>query len=109
MARVDYLPVRIDQSDEAEHRRQLAETINAVQEGRINSVGTVTLTANSATTTLSHPAIYAFSTILFMPTTANAAAAMSGLYVTGRTTREATLNHANNAQSDRTFSYVVLG
>ena len=28
---------------------------------------------------------------------------------TGRTDGQATLNHSNNAQADRTYAYVVLG
>jgi len=44
-----------------------------------------------------------------MPTTANAAAAITSLFVTGRGKQTATINHANNSQTDKTFDYVVLG
>ena len=77
--------------------------------GKVNSVMTVTLTANQATTTLNDINIGPKSAILFMPETANAAAEIPTLYVTGRGKQTCTLNHANNAQTDRDFTYVVLG
>ena len=101
----------IDWHDEKEHRRKLAESIGGLLDGKVNSVGDVTLTANQATTTLSDRRIGPDSFIHFMPTTANAAAEVGagGFYVSARAQYSATLTHANNAQADRTFRYVVLG
>lgn len=81
---------------------------NNVNIGKFNVTGTVTLAANSATTTLNDVRIGAESYIGFMPTTANAAAGLTALYVTGRGTSTCTLNHANNAQADRTYDYAVF-
>lgn len=89
--------------------RLVAEAVRGLQDGKILATGTVTLTVNAATTTLSDRRIGPNSVILFMPTTANAATALSGLYVSARTNESATLNHTSNAQTDRTFGYVVLG
>lgn len=99
--------VPIDHPDEKEHRRFLAEEIQNILDGKINATGSVTLTASVATTTLSDRRIGPSSAILFSPTTANAAA--EALYVTAQGDGTATLNHANNAQTDRTYNYAVLG
>ena len=73
------------------------------------ATGTVTLTVSATTTTLSDRRIGASSIILFMPTTSNAAGALSGLYVTGRQEGQATLNHASDANADKTFGYCIFG
>ncbi len=99
--------VPIDWHDEREHRRKLAEGANLALQGKVLSVGTVTLEANSAITIFTDTRIGVESFIGFMATTANAAA--ENLYITNRTQGEATINHANNAQTDRDFVYVVLG
>lgn len=88
---------------------QISTAANLGLQGKLNSTGTKTLTASSATTTLDDYYITPDSVILFMPTTANAAAAMTNLYVSSRGSGTATLTHTNNAQTDRDFSYVVLG
>lgn len=98
------LPVLADFID----KKVLVPLQNAT-EGKMNCVGDVTLDANSATTTLSDRRIGPESYIGFMPTTANAAAEIDTLYVTARGDGSCTLNHTNNAQTDRTFTYVVIG
>lgn len=89
--------------------RRIVRGLNAVADGKLSSVGTVTLTASSTTTTLMDKRIGATSKIFLSPTTANAAAAVGGLYVSATTKNQATLTHASNSQSDRVFGYVVLG
>lgn len=89
--------------------RDLYEIVNSVRDGKLNSTGTFTLVANAATTTVADLRAGPDSVILWMATTANAAAAAGGLYVSSRGKQTFTLTHANNAQTDRTFSYVVLG
>jgi len=89
--------------------RQVAEVLNRTVDGKLNSTGTVTLTASAASTAVSEDRAGADSVILFMPTTANAAAEMDGMYVSSRGKQTFTITHANNAQTDRTFSYVVIG
>ena len=96
-------------ADDAEHRRRVAEVLNRAMLGKLNCTGTVTLTASAATTTLNDRRISAQSVILFMPTTANAATEIATMYVSARTQYSATIAHANNAQTDRTFGYVVIG
>ena len=89
--------------------RLVAEAVRGLQDGKILATGTVTLTASSATTTLSDRRIGPNSVILLMPTTANAAGALATTYVNARTNESATINHTSNAQSDKTFAYAILG
>lgn len=98
-----------DQIKAAELAWNNAVILDGVMDGKINATGTVTLTANSATTTLADLRIGPNSIIVFMPTTANAAAEKDNLYVSSRGKETATLTHSNNAQTDRTFAYAVLG
>ncbi len=89
--------------------RQVAEVLNRTIDGKLNSTGTVTLTASAASTAVTEERAGSDSVILFMPTTANAAAEMDGMYVSSRGKQTFTITHANNSQTDRTFSYVVIG
>ena len=94
--------------DEEEHRRKLAEILDGVMDGKINSTGSVTLTASATTTTLLDRRIGTGSVLLFMPTTENAAGEI-GMYVSARGDGTATITHASMSQTDRTFAYAVLG
>lgn len=87
---------------------KIRDAVAGLMDGKANNIGSITLTASSATTTLSDRRITAASVIVFMPKTSNAAGAVGGLYVTARTNGQATLNHANNAQTDKSFDYVVV-
>ena len=97
--------------DDVEHRRQLAQQGNLLLQGKMNVFIDFTLTANVASSTLQDPRISYYSTILWMPTTANAAAEIGagGMYVSALTTGSATITHANNGNTDRTFRMVILG
>lgn len=101
--------VKPDDEDERRHRRELALVVNNLLSGKMNIVNSFTITANAATTTLSDKRIGPSSIVLIMPTTANAAAALASTYFTGFTKAACTVNHANNAQTDRTFTYAVIG
>ena len=79
-------------------------------DGKINSTGTVTLTASVATTTVTDFRIGADTVVLLSPTTANAAAALGTTYHSSTTAGTSfVLTHANNAQTDRDFRYTLLG
>jgi len=83
--------------------------IRSIAEGRSLAVGTVTLTANAATTVVSFTNCSVNSKIFLSPTTANAAGAVATTYVSAVGNGTFTLTHANNAQTDRTFGFVALG
>lgn len=90
--------------------QQARTIVNETRRGKLNNGGEVTLTANAASTTLSDPLITTNSNVaLSMPMSANAAAALSGLYFSAPTPGAVVINHANNAQIDRTFRYSVTG
>ena len=90
---------------------RVQQTVNEMLKGRGNQTGTLTLTANAASTTLTDNLLTADSVITFMPTTANAAAEIGAgtMYVSARNNGSFTIAHANNAQTDRTFYYIRGG
>ena len=91
--------------------RQIAAVVNRVVQGKLNCVGSVILAANAASTSLSDARVTAASVILLMPTSANAAVELGNgtLFVSARDKGSFTLTHANNAQTDRAFAFVVIG
>lgn len=90
--------------------REISEVVNNLVEGKSNNTGTITLAVASATTTtLNDERIGYDSVIVFMPTTANAASAMTNLYVSAKTQGSATLTHSANTAADKTYGYIVVG
>lgn len=92
----------------------LKKVILAIQQiaaGRSNAVGSVTLTANAASTTVTDNNFAPGSVPKFTPTTANAAAEIGNgtMYVSARANKSFTITHANNVQADRTFLYAIQG
>lgn len=85
------------------------EVIRGVLTGKLNCTTTVTLAAGATTTTLTDARIGPASFIDFMPTTAHAATAKGGLYVSARGEGSATLTHANTADVDKTFGVIIIG
>jgi hypothetical protein len=79
--------------------------------GRSNAVGTVTLTASVATTTVTAINCGLGSRVFLMPTTANASAEFGNgtIRISAVANGSFTITHANNAQTDRTFYWVALG
>tara|TARA_R100000656_G_C3862961_1_gene110348 strand:+ start:232 stop:540 length:309 start_codon:yes stop_codon:yes gene_type:complete len=84
----------------------LANVVNGILDGKVNSTGSVTLANSATTTTLSDDRIGGDSVILFMPTTSDASTVT--IHVTGRQKGQATLNHAS-ATTTRSFDYVIFG
>lgn len=93
--------------------KDVADIITAMQRGRANNVGTVTLTASATSTTLTDSRIANDSAIILIPTTANASAEIGNgtIYVseTGRVNGSVVITHANAVTTDRTFRYAILG
>ena len=92
-----------------EQVRKIVLTVNNIARGKTNNTGSVTLTANAASTTLSDIRIGINSVITLQPTTANAATAIASTYLSSPVDSAVTINHTNNAQTDRTFKYVING
>jgi hypothetical protein len=91
--------------------RRIVQAIRELFEGRSNAVGTVTLTAGSATTVVSAVNCGPDSRVFLEATTANAAAERGGtaLRVSSIGAGTFTIVHANNAQTDRTFHWLAIG
>lgn len=91
--------------------RRVVETVQNLLRGKLNAVTTLTLAANVATTTLTDSRIGGESHIALTPTTANASAEIGAgtIYVSARAKGSATVTHANNAQTDRSYSVLIIG
>ena len=90
--------------------REISEVVNGIMQGKTNNTGTVTLAVASATTTTINDERIGYDSIItFMPTTANAASAMTNLYVSAKTKGSATLTHSANVSADKTYSYIIVG
>ena len=89
--------------------QEVAHTVNLLVDGKSNNYGTFTLTASATTTAVSDLRAGVDSAILFTPLTANAASALATTYISTRAKQSFTLTHANNAQNDKTFSYIIIG
>ena len=88
---------------------QAERTVNELLKGRANNVGSVTLTANATSSTISDIRIKLSMTAVLIPRTANAAAAMINVYISAVADGSITLTHANTATVDRTFDYLLHG
>jgi hypothetical protein len=103
--------IAIRDLDSSTHRMRVAESINGLIDGKLDVVGTFTLTANAASSVIEDNLFESQQVPLIIPTTANAAAEIGAgtIYLSARTKGSFTLTHANNAQTDRTYLYVRLG
>lgn len=88
---------------------QAERTINEMLRGRANNVGEVTLTENATSTTIDDIRIRLTMTAVLIPRTANAAAAMTNVYISAVADGSITLTHSNTATVDRTFDYILHG
>lgn len=103
----------IKMMDPVEWCRRIASVLNGAMQGKTNNTGSLTLTASSTTTTITFAAgLIGQTTVIHLtPTSANAAGALSGLYVSSRSVESntLTLTHANTAAVDKTFDYTLVG
>lgn len=93
--------------------RKTLRVLAGVMQGKTNNTDDLTLSTGSTTTTvtLAQGRLGVDTVILFMPTTANAAAASSAMYVSSRNVENGTftVTHASSLQTDRAFRYVLIG
>lgn len=82
--------------------------LNALAQGKVmaTTLGSFTLTSNSALTTVTDPLFTASCVPLTFPASANATAQVP--YVAARTNGEVTFGHTSDAVSGRTYLYAVL-
>ena len=89
----------------------LRDVVNNIMRGKINATLDVTLTVSAASTTVNDARIGGNCGIYLMPLSANAAAEIGNGTIWWGTagSQTVTLNHANNAQADRTFRLLLIG
>jgi len=87
----------------------IVSTINELADGRSNNVGALTLTPGATTTSVKFPTCSLSSTILLVPRTANAAAAVPTTYPQTILNGSFIIAHLNNAQTDRIFDFSCVG
>jgi len=86
-------------------------SILSLASGRSNATGTVTLTVSATSTTVTDQNCAVGTVPILVPTTADAAAALSTTYIPAATILNGSfvITHANNSQADRTFLYAFQG
>lgn len=95
--------------------RKIVQAILQLFQGRSDSVGTVTLRAGQTTTVVTK-AVHAAavnmnpsSAVFYSALTANAAAVAYSLWTSNRVIGGFTINHANDANADKIFSFEIRG
>lgn len=93
--------------------REAARGVNDLMKGRANNSGTFTLTANVGTSTMTDDRLGSTTAVVLIPATANAAAEIGNgtMYISeaARVNGSVVITHANNAQTDRTFRFLLMG
>ena len=88
---------------------KLNAAVRALAQGQTNAAGIVSLAAGAVSTTVTRFSVGPSSVVLLTPMSANAASAIAaGAYVSKVFKQGFTITHANNAQLDRTFGYVIF-
>lgn len=90
---------------------KLRDVVNNIMRGKINATLDVTLTPSAATTTVNDARIGGSCGIYLMPLSSNAAAEIGAgtIWWGAPGNQTVTLNHANNAQADRSFRLLIIG
>ena len=89
-------------------QRAVAEVVRGIMDGKTNNTGTVTLaTGGATTTTINNERIGYTSVILLMPTSLDAAAYVTNLYVSAKVQGSATLTHTANSTGGRSYDYII--
>lgn len=92
------------------HAVRMAAIVQNLLRGRLNVVGEVTLEAEMTTTTLVHPNLTAFSALSLDPLSAEAAAALPGIFTPAESRQNGQwVLHHPSASSPRTFRFTVIG
>tara|TARA_R110001606_G_C15337481_1_gene646214 strand:+ start:1026 stop:1343 length:318 start_codon:yes stop_codon:yes gene_type:complete len=90
--------------------REVAEVVNNLVEGKVNSTGVFQLSASSTTTTIEDLRVNPNSVILWTPKSSNAAQELTHLYLSVVGKQTFTLTHRSNANTgDIIFHYAVFG
>lgn len=91
--------------------KRIVQSVRELVEGRHNAADRFTLTPGAVTTVVTHPNCSKDCEPQFSARTANAAAEIGNgtIWISSVDQGSFTVRHANNAQADRTFGYIVTG
>jgi hypothetical protein len=110
MSIISYPVPPADNTDAERHRRQIAQGVALLMNGKSNNIIDVTLTANAAATTVSDARIGVTTFPIAVAVTANAAAITAPYVVdSSRVNGSFILVHANDANADKTFKLTLVG
>lgn len=104
-------PVSTENARDSEHRREIANALNQVLRGQINTVGELTVLAGTTSTVIADVNAHMGSMPILTATNAPAASLVGGavgIRVSARAVGSFTLTHGSPA-SDCTFLYALLG
>jgi hypothetical protein len=96
-------------ASEAEFKRIFSSWMQQANQGGVAVTGTVTLDANSPSTTVTDKRAGPTSYIGFMPLTARAAQEWKNLVISQQGSGTFMIGHTNNAFTDRTYTYAIMG
>lgn len=88
---------------------KINRAIQQLEQGRLNTGGSCTLTALAASTVVKAQNCGAGSRVQLTARTANAAAAIATTYVSAVANGSFTITHASNSQTDKTFFFDCIG
>jgi hypothetical protein len=110
---IGYKDVSEYQPSHTEALRDIILVVKGIMQGKTNNVGTITLSANttSTTVTLAAARLGVDTHISLTATTASAqTAAGAGMYVTKDVANsQFTITHNNTVDADKTFTYALIG
>lgn len=91
--------------------QRIVDSLIQANQGRQNSVGDVTLTPNAATTTVNFPNCSKDCRVFLFQQTPHAAAAVTTTYILKANILQGAfvISHANDALTDKTFSFLCIG
>ena len=100
--------VQVSYPNEVEHRRQLAQAINRLNNGQIGCTLYVTLDPGVTSTKVVDARISQQTCVFLQPQTADAAAALGTTFVTC-TNGSCIITHAASAGTDRIYTMGMVG
>jgi predicted component of type VI protein secretion system len=91
--------------------QEIIDSLNSAIMGNLINTGTFTITENTTTTAVKNSLVSGKSHITLTAESANAAAEEGAgtMYISEKKKGQFTVTHANNAQTDRNFSYAIFG
>jgi hypothetical protein len=104
--RTRFVPLFLERADE--HRRKLAQAINALLAGKSNNHFTTTLRANQITTEVQFTESRAGVVPLLVPLSASAALTIANFW-TEPQDKKVIIHHDSSAATDRQVGVVIVG